>query len=544
MYKVLLADDEPIVLSGIKFLIDWERLGCQVTHTARNGNQAMDIIEQEHPDIVICDINMPMSSGLEVLKRTYDKPYAPSFIMLTNHQEFDMARESLRYKAVDYLLKTQLDAEILEKAVLQAIVDCENRRRVEDIHMMDEALHYDKSRILESSLVRLSEENGAENNRKNMGILKKNGVLKDYAIAQIILDFTRIPKESSFTRVDRQRVYECVNQFAEALLPKVFSDYTFFRTDSRLSLMEVYLWNLPGDYKERMRGFFEKLVSASANLTKAGISIAVTDRFEAEDGISLLFEQRRGLVEYYYRNQKPLLFYDSRQAGEYAQLQIGNQVNKLSLELNAKNIPQCEKRMLKIKSIFGEQEYTRKSTISCCVELFSTVAMVLASFPEEREIGSYFLDMSQMVMRINAFLTKEEVSCWLEEFQERLLGLLREMTGSRSELMDKVQGYILENIEERIMLQDVADYVNISPSYLSALFKKQYNQNLVDYINKCKMDRACELIREGKHKIYEISYLLSFENAYYFTKVFKRHMGMTPKEYQYKVRGDGTEREN
>ena len=82
------------------------------------------------------------------------------------------------------------------------------------------------------------------------------------------------------------------------------------------------------------------------------------------------------------------------------------------------------------------------------------------------------------------------------------------------------------------LLQDAADYVCISPGYLSALFKKQYNQNFVDYINEVKTNRACELIREGKYRIYEISYMLGFENAYYFTRVSKRHTGMTPTEYQ------------
>ena len=52
------------------------------------------------------------------------------------------------------------------------------------------------------------------------------------------------------------------------------------------------------------------------------------------------------------------------------------------------------------------------------------------------------------------------------------------------------------------------------------------------------MERACELIREGRYKIYEIADLLSFENAYYFSRVFKRHTGMTPTEYQKKLRGD------
>lgn len=106
------------------------------------------------------------------------------------------------------------------------------------------------------------------------------------------------------------------------------------------------------------------------------------------------------------------------------------------------------------------------------------------------------------------------------------------------DVMEKAQNYIFKNIDKRILLQDVADHINISPNYLSALFKKQYNQNFVDYVNMEKMKRACELIQGNKYLIYEISYMLGFENAYYFTKVFKRHIGCTPTEYQWKCKNE------
>ncbi len=106
---------------------------------------------------------------------------------------------------------------------------------------------------------------------------------------------------------------------------------------------------------------------------------------------------------------------------------------------------------------------------------------------------------------------------------------------SRQLLMEKARQYVRDNVDKHICLQDVADHVCISPGYLSALFKKQYSQNLTDYINEVKTRRACELIRQGRYRIYEISYMLSFENAYYFTRVFKRYTGLTPTEYQKQV---------
>ncbi|MEG0395172.1 MAG: response regulator, partial [Oscillospiraceae bacterium] len=74
MYRILLVDDEPIILSGIKFLIDWASFGCEIMGTARNGRQALDFISAHSPDIVICDITMPVCTGLEVLKEVAETP--------------------------------------------------------------------------------------------------------------------------------------------------------------------------------------------------------------------------------------------------------------------------------------------------------------------------------------------------------------------------------------------------------------------------------------------------------------------------------------
>jgi YesN/AraC family two-component response regulator len=107
---------------------------------------------------------------------------------------------------------------------------------------------------------------------------------------------------------------------------------------------------------------------------------------------------------------------------------------------------------------------------------------------------------------------------------------------THSEIVKKARQYILDNVKKRIMLQEVAEYVCISPGYLSTLFRREYKQNLVDFINQTKVDLACELLREDKYRINEISYKLGFENAFYFTRVFHRRTGMTPSEYQNRAR--------
>ena len=73
MYRILVADDEPIILSGIKHLIDWKTADAEIAGTASNGAEAYRMIKSEHPDIVITDIRMPVMDGITVLEVKYDR---------------------------------------------------------------------------------------------------------------------------------------------------------------------------------------------------------------------------------------------------------------------------------------------------------------------------------------------------------------------------------------------------------------------------------------------------------------------------------------
>lgn len=141
MYNCLIVDDETIILSGIKFLIDWEKNDCAIMDTARNGRDALEKIRSCPPDIVLCDINMPVLNGMELLKICNEEFPSIVFVMLTNLQEFDLARDAIRYRAADYLLKVQLEAPALEESLQKAKKEYERRSKLAEadrMHFYDE----------------------------------------------------------------------------------------------------------------------------------------------------------------------------------------------------------------------------------------------------------------------------------------------------------------------------------------------------------------------------------------------------------------------
>lgn len=124
MYQVLLADDKPIIRSGLQSVVRWEDHGCVVAGSVRDGEQALEFIRRRRPHIVICDIDLPRLNGLELLSRCAEEYPKIVFIMLTDRADFGTARESMRHRAADYLLKTDLDEGTLAAALKRAVRSC------------------------------------------------------------------------------------------------------------------------------------------------------------------------------------------------------------------------------------------------------------------------------------------------------------------------------------------------------------------------------------------------------------------------------------
>jgi len=124
MYTMILADDEPIITRGIRKLIDWQKLGVEITQVCEDGPSALSAILKHQPDVAILDISMPGRSGIEILKDIRAAGCDTQVIFLTGFQEFSYARDALAYGAGDYLLKP-----VNREALLTAVDKCLAQRR-------------------------------------------------------------------------------------------------------------------------------------------------------------------------------------------------------------------------------------------------------------------------------------------------------------------------------------------------------------------------------------------------------------------------------
>ena len=103
--NVLIADDEKIVLEGLKYIIDWNRLGFTICQTACDGQDAFEKIKSLNPDLVLLDIRMPKMTGIEVVQAAVEYGYTGKFIILSGVTDFKLAQTAMRYGVDFYLTK-------------------------------------------------------------------------------------------------------------------------------------------------------------------------------------------------------------------------------------------------------------------------------------------------------------------------------------------------------------------------------------------------------------------------------------------------------
>ena len=150
----------------------------------------------------------------------------------------------------------------------------------------------------------------------------------------------------------------------------------------------------------------------------------------------------------------------------------------------------------------------------------------------EQIVTSIFSDNSNGYRSLYELTTVEQIMQWLRVLRDGLCQTLESQNKShKNQIVENVKKYIKDHVHEKLSLNIVAEIFNISPNYLSVLFSKYNDVGFTDYINQCKIEVAERMLTEGDYKIYEISDKLGFESAFYFSRVFKKITGISPKNY-------------
>lgn len=538
-YKVLLVDDELIILSGLKFLIDWEAIGCEIIDTASNGQEALRIIKEQSPDIVICDINIPVFDGLEVLKQSNEFNQNIVFIMLTNHQDFHLAQQALKHKAVDYILKTNLQPKLFTQAIENAQNELNKRRKINKIDFVESYINKNEKEMIKNSLSNIL--NSTANDRYSLieqfKICESAGIFESYSLMQIYINNPDIININLFSAEDKNKIVECEKDIINKICKNFFEQYIILDYDS--SSVLVLISNHPDIEKEYIRHFYRKLLTTSKNILETSVDIAITQVFNTSEDVYSCIEQLKQINNFYYYNNTNIVFYDEINQELYnGSFDISNIINDLSKALTTHNTENINNVFKKLIELLISSKPKKQNAINCCIRIYNYTIVTLQSLDNQKAFNESFSNSADTINKLMSLGTFEDVILWIKELNNTVINYNLLVTSKSNNLINSAKEFILEHIDTKLTLNSVANYLSISPSYLSYLFKKECNRNFVDYINQLKIEKACNLLNKKQYLIYEIAYMLGFDNAYYFTKIFRKYKGVTPKEYLQKIKGD------
>lgn len=414
MIKLLIVDDELLVITGIKSMLNWSKLGIEICGTATNGSGALAMIEKYQPELVISDIKMPIINGLELAKicnERYGK--LPLFILLTSYEEFLFVKEAIKYDVVDYLIKLELDTDMLIASVNKAlsILNEHQATLLADGNISSEAIHSFQENFFISLLNNSFENEGQiEYQMKELSLL----LTSPYYVSCYckVLDFENL----NMSKEKRINLFESTLQMVREISSRYIPSYVVSLDMKHFSIIFC----------------LEGLANYNSSITEA-------------------IKKTSSMVKNYFN----VTFFTS----------IGRPYNCL--------LSLCE------------------------------------SYQEARKISS--------------FLTKEKDIIFYEDFLAD--------SSSKNAFVIHVKKYIKDHIGERLTLNHVAEVFEISPNYLSSLFKKYNDIGFSEYISQMKISKAKSLMDNHNLKIYEIADQLGFDSAFYFSKVFKKVEGCSPSEY-------------
>lgn len=539
MYRVMIVDDEPLILAGIASLLDWKEYGCEISGKAANGQQALKLMEEQKPDIVITDIKMPGMDGIGFMKAVKERGWDDViFILLTNLEEFSLARQALSLGAVEYLVKMELTEEKLADSLRLAMERREMKRKAE---AAGTAVTVSREEAVRGYIEKLltdggtfsggaSSGNASEASAQNQGE-GYDSCLRRPVLAIISFNYGYEGFSSDFTREDQKKVISFAENIIEQMVKGYFDHSCLVRRELN-SLVLVMSTDGIEDYREQIRSLGEKIISVVKDYFEVSVSVAVSSRKESlgEFG-ALLYEAMSATNHYFYHSLDPVVFYSEEcetSARHTGSFHIGFLKKDLSQAVALNDSGRLEEILDQVACLLREHNPSRQQAVNACANLY----FFLSSFFEDGEEPDFPYEVNIME-KLGRLGNLGQIIQWINWFKEAVSRILERRRDTRvDKIAEMVREYVMEHYKERITLGQAAEALNISQGYLSTAFKKQSGESFTNYVSAIKIEKAKELIASHQYMMYEVSDLLGFDTPFYFSKVFKKVTGMSPKEYE------------
>lgn len=507
--KAVIVDDEVHMREAIELMVDWKSYEVQEVFYAQNGVEALQIIEKEKPEILLCDMEMPMMGGRELLREITERQIKIQVIAISGYSDFAYVHATLLANGVDYILKP-FGRENLINALEKAIL----RIRGEKEEAIKNRQHEQVGLAMASQILQNFCREEAVNQEQLQQAFVKLGAGKGKFLLVSVLNRNALEVIQEKYEGDRELCFFTVGN----IMRDIFKIY-LFKQDT---YVDEFNWQFflqeeelnPFKVTEKMKIFEKKIENA--------IGLKITWVVSLEP-VGL------GDLKKAIREQNGVL----RQRNVW-----GCGMMAFTMEKHAMQRDGVLSLELRILSVMENKDSEALENIikDYCVSLKSAEGLKL------QELQNSTADMNLLLRRIASRQDMEthiellslwinDIDVWEKEVLKRLTMLMKSFQ-IQVEPAEKIYAYIKEHYAENITLSTIAADLYQTPQYTARIFKNKYQMTIVTAIIKVRMEKACELLKTRKGSVAQVAEMVGYEDENYFGRVFKKYTGQTPAQYR------------
>ena len=521
MYKLVIVEDEWDIRKRLVGMIDKAGCNFEIVAEYETGIDAYDGITSDNPDLILTDIRIPYINGIDLAKKVREVYPLIKIIIVTGYSEFDYAKEAANLGVIGFVSKpVTLDniRDLLKKA--EASLDNEFLTGTKITRLS--TFYQDNLPIIrENDLYRLS----------NMTTvtpafelrLRATNIDLDYTyFVMCVFDFDEIPEG------DEER-YDIVFSSIRKSVGEEFEnlcDFDLFNRYEKLCLILKYRTQPDTAVLERC---VERIIQRVGRFSDMPVSAGISNVFENSKNFSAMVKEACRALEYRSIIGGGKVFFFGNTRSLSTKLSIDdNVIKELGYILHSQRAEESVQRIGLIRNSVNSAGGSHYYAASCILNILIRGCDDL----EGLYARSWSPDM--LYRRLFEIKTDDEIYEYLEELT-RLVKKLND-------------GVIVDNVERNLRLitaymethfrdpdisfESLAKEVNFSVSYISALLKKRLNTSFVKMLTELRMEKAKELLTNPALKIIDIAEQLGYNDSYYFSHCFKKHVGMPPKEFR------------
>ena len=525
MIRVAIADDEPLILKGLRKLIDWNALGMDIIAQANDGVELLAVLEAEQPDIVISDIAMPHLSGIDMIKEIHRKGLPTKVILISAFQDFSYAKDAIAFGAVEYLVKPVVKRELeqaLAKAVAYLSQQSEQVRAKDKLEFLEQRSRDEELREAFDRLT--SGELPAKSEKYRM--LECAFASPRHSVGLVEIEHMN---ESSGRWPEQERklaAFAVENVAAELLLR--FGKGRMFAKEGKLAFA------LGHDDPGAPLAFAEQLRGNVQDYLKLNVSIGVGRPVAELSSLPLSYrDAQQALLSKYFLGLGRVIPHRGEEAktpGTEEELHLRRA--EVVRGMNAGDWGAAKAAADLMLEAIRQTTFGNPSlAMSACFSAVLTIVQEVKDAGIELSNGGF--DIHDLQSRLERYDTFDELKAGVLDVLEKLYQRTNDRAGNKEKLlMARVKQYIDEHYAEDISLESVASIAFMNPYYFSSFFKKHTGQNFKPYVTEVRMKHALRLLSQSDLMVYEVAEKVGYHNARHFSDMFKKQFGILPQQYK------------